>query len=59
MNTNEEIVFNPCKKCGSTEYDQCDKETITELPDGRLCIEPLTCDCCDLMLMAPGNNLIH
>lgn len=61
FNTSD-IIAKPCKKCGSTEYDNCDtsEESIDEdIKTGKLVLEPKTCDKCDLAHMMSESSLMH
>lgn len=58
----EEFIFKPCKKCGATDYDNCDssEESFDEdLKSGKFILEPKSCDKCDLEWMLSESNLLH
>lgn len=50
METNE---YRPCKNCGSKEYDNADQVSFDYTPDGKLIVEPDTCDLCNVELVNP------
>ena len=52
-NEDDFIVYKPCKKCGSIEYDNVDidEENVEQAPDGRYIMEPTKCDKCTFELM--------
>lgn len=57
-----EIEYKPCKKCGSTEYDNCDTsdECIdAEIKTGSLVLTPNTCDKCNFEWVLSESNEIH
>lgn len=51
--------YRPCKKCGSTEYDNADQKAWDHTEDGRLIVEPDECDQCNFELMLSESDLIH
>ena len=62
--TDLEIEYKPCKKCGSTNYDNANwvepvnpDEIFTA--DGKIIYEPTTCDVCDFSLLIPTSNYEH
>jgi len=57
-----DIIAKPCRKCGSSEYDNCDTsdDCIDEdLKTGKIVLEPKTCDKCDLNYMMSDSSLMH
>lgn len=58
MNNND-MVYKPCKACGSLEYDNADYREMTETPDGKFIVEPDKCDRCDFELVLSPSDLIH
>lgn len=59
MDEVEDFVYKPCKKCGSTVYKNTKGELFKEVPDGRLSVQPSSCDKCDFDLMLQENDLLH
>lgn len=55
----DDTEYKPCKKCGSTEYDNCDQIEFNHTPDGRLIVEPIECDQCNFELLLSDSNLLH
>lgn len=57
-----EIIYKPCKKCGSVNYDNCDTsdECIDEdIKTGKLILEPKTCDLCDFQWLLSESDEYH
>ena len=54
-----DYVYKPCKKCGSTAYNNTEGEEIAELPDGRLSFTPNACDQCTFELMLNRQKINH
>lgn len=46
------ILYLPCKNCGSLFYQDSNDEIIEELPDGRMSYQPNSCDYCDTDLVS-------
>lgn len=55
----DDIVYKPCKKCKSTDYDNSDQKAYDHDKDGLLIIEPDQCDMCNFELMLSPSGLIH
>ena len=53
------IIYCPCKNCGSVNYDMgdCDEPEFTD--DGKVKFQPKTCDICDLNQMLSESNSLH
>lgn len=50
----------PCKNCKSTDYDNIDQEDFDYTDDGRLILEPITCDMCNHELVgSPDKSELH
>lgn len=45
----------PCKSCKSVHYDNIDQDDFDYTEDGRIILEPITCDMCnpDLINIPP------
>lgn len=55
----ENYVYKPCRKCGSVSYTNTDGETFKELPNGKLSVQPTTCDKCTFDLMMNKTNTLQ
>lgn len=55
----ENIIYKPCKSCGSVVYDNADCPDPVFTNDGKVSFEPLTCDQCDFSLMLSESDLLH
>lgn len=55
----EDCVYRPCKKCGALNYDNCDQIEFDHTEDGKVIIEPVSCDICDFGLALSDSNLLH
>lgn len=50
----------PCKACKSVEYDNIDQELFEYTDDGRIILEPTTCDMCNPELVhVPFTSELH
>lgn len=49
----------PCKKCGNTDYDNMEQDDFDHTDDGRLILEPESCDKCNFELMLSPSNELH
>lgn len=55
----DEIIYKPCKKCKSTEYDNSEQQAYDHDKNGLLIIEPDQCDECNFELMLSPSGLLH
>lgn len=55
----DEYIYKECKKCHAMDYDNCSFIEITEAPNGKLIIQPETCDRCNFDLMLSPSNELH
>ena len=55
----DEIIYKPCKKCGSTDYDNSEQVAYDHDANGLLILEPDQCDECNFELMLSHSNLLH
>lgn len=55
----DDSVYKPCKKCGATDYDNCDQPDFDYTPDGKLIVEPVECDKCNFELLLSPSNEVH
>ena len=55
----DNIVYKPCKCCGSRSYKDTKGEKFVNLADGRIAVTPNTCDKCDFDIMIPETNYLH
>ena len=55
----DEIIYKPCKKCGSTDYDNSEQVAYDHDANGLLILEPDHCDECNFELMLSPSNLLH
>lgn len=46
------VIFKPCKKCGSLDYDQAEYDEMEVDEDGNSIAEPVKCDVCDISLIS-------
>ena len=57
-----DVIYKPCKNCGSVNYDHCDTsdDCITEdEKTGMLVLEPKTCDLCDFQWLLSDSDEYH
>lgn len=54
----KDVVYKPCKLCGSISYDQADGDVI-ESEEGEPVYEPRTCDQCNFGDIKHSNTQIH
>jgi len=56
----EDNEIKPCKNCKSTDYDNIDQEDFDYTEDGRIILEPTTCDICNPELTyTPPRDEMH
>lgn len=55
----EDCVYRLCKKCGAENYDNCDQEHFEHTEDGKVIVEPASCDKCNFELVLSESNLLH
>ena len=55
----ENIVYKPCKKCGSVNYDNADCEDPVFTADGKILFHPITCDLCNFELILSESLELH
>lgn len=57
MDSNE---YRPCKACGSKEYVNAEQVAFDYTPDGKLIVEPVSCDMCNIELVnKPSKKKMH
>lgn len=57
MDSNE---YRPCKACGSKDYDNAEQVAFDYTPDGKLIVEPVSCDMCNIELVnKPPKKKMH
>lgn len=55
----DEIVYLPCKKCGSIYYLNADCKEMTDREDGLFNFEPDSCDWCNFDLIDNEDKQVH
>ena len=55
----ESCKYFPCKNWKSCEYDNIEQDNFEEAEDGKIKIEPSSCDKCNLELMLSDSDLYH